>query len=408
MGRSALIMVMGFSLLYFIHAQNYYSVNVDAFRNAMAYYDSTAIHEIAVAGANLACTEIYRAPNWRTGFSNIAYNGGTFTVTAANISGTQRVQIVSTATLGGRHYSVVVVIQPSVFCKFAYWGTGSSGGGGTVRWETGDTITGPMHTNGLLRTTGAPTFQGKTTSKNGIDSINVSPRGPQFNAPFDWGYDIPLNASSLGKLDSIAMAGGKRLQSTADSSLYLKFNANGTVTFKHRFTGPETTKTLAQFAPNGVISIDKGNLYVQGTVNGQVTILANKSSGSRGGTVYITGDLTYATDPRSDTSQHSMLGIVAHNDVIVRNNNAASFTVMGSIYSANTGLEVEDLDTRQAGTLTLVGGLIAPVLNATSNGRTGWQRRGYNLSIQYDERFMNGSPPYFPTTGSYEILSWYE
>jgi hypothetical protein len=295
-----------------------------------------------------------------------------------------------------------------VFSKYAYWGTGVTGGGGNVYWETGDTVTGPMHTNGTLRTTGAPVFQGKTTSKNGIDSINVSPKGPQFSAPFDWGYDIPMLASSLGKLDTVALTGGKRLSSTADSALYLKFNANGTVTFRHTFAGVETTKTLALFAPNGVISIDKGNLYVQGTVNGQVTILANKSSGTRGGNVYVTGNLTYATDPRFDSSQHSMLGIVAQNDVIIRDNGATSFTVMGSIYASADGLQVENLTTRPAGTLTIVGGLIATDLYSTSNGGTGASRRGYNLSIQYDTRFMAGSPPYFPTTGSYEILSWYE
>jgi hypothetical protein len=295
-----------------------------------------------------------------------------------------------------------------VFSKYAYWGTGVTGGGGNVYWETGDTVTGPMHTNGTLRTTGAPVFQGKTTSKNGIDSINVSPKGPQFSAPFDWGYDIPMSASSLGKLDSTALSGGKRLKSKADSSLYLKFNADGSVTFRHTFAGVETTKTLAIFAPNGVISIDSGNIYVQGTVNGQVTILANKSSGTRGGNVYVTGNLTYATDPRSDSSQHSMLGIVAQNDVIIRDNGATSFTVMGSIYAAADGLQVENLTTRPAGTLTIVGGLIATDLYSTSNGGTGAARRGYNLSIQYDTRFMAGSPPYFPTTGSYEILSWYE
>jgi hypothetical protein len=412
MGRSALLLVAGFSFLFFVQAQNYYTVNTAAFGNAMSYYDSTVIHEIAVAGANMACTEIYKAPNWRSGITSTSYNGGVFTVRVDSIPSTNRIQITSLATYNNSTYAVVIVVQPSVFSKYAYWGTGVSSGGGNVYWATGDTITGPMHTNGTLRTLNSPVFMGKTTSKNGIDSTSAgytNGKGPKFSAPFDWGYDIPLVASSLGKLDSIAIAGGKRVSSTADSSLYLKFNANGTVSYRHTYAGAETTKTLSAFASNGVISIDKGDLYVQGTVAGNVTILANNSSGSRGGKVYITGNLTYATDPRTDSSQHYMLGIVGQNDIIIRNNNAAAFTVMGSMYSATTGLVVESLSSRAKGTLTIVGGLIGPILNATATYNSdGTVKNGYSLSLQYDERFMAGSPPSFPATGNWEILSWYE
>jgi hypothetical protein len=28
--------------------------------------------------------------------------------------------------------------------------------------------------------------------------------------------------------------------------------------------------------------------------------------------------------------------------------------------------------------------------------------------VYYDERFRTTAPPYFPTTGAYEILAWYE
>ncbi|HLP14882.1 MAG TPA: hypothetical protein VK470_01415 [Bacteroidota bacterium] len=409
MGKSALILVMGFSFLFFLQGQNYYTANTEAFRNAMSYYDSTAIHEIALAGANMACTEVYREPSWRTGFSNISYNGGVFNVTAVNTGSSQRVQITSTATLNEQNYSIAIVIGPRSFSQYAYWGTGVSGGGGQVYWETGDTVTGPMHTQGTLRTTGAPTFLGRTTALNGINSINTSPSGPVFGSSFQSGLSIPLVSGSLGKLDSTATANGYRLNATGGANLYIVFNANGTVTVRQPLaTSTPITQPLSTFAPNGVISINNGNIYVEGTVNGQVTILANKSSGTVGGTVNITGNLTYASDPRTDPTQTSMLGIVAQNDIVIRDNSATQFTVMGSIYSATTGLVVQNLSTRPAGNLTLVGGLIGPILYATSNGGTGSGRRGYNLGIRYDTRFMNDAPPFYPTTGTYQILSWYE
>jgi hypothetical protein len=407
MGRSALLLVAGFSFLFFLQGQNYYTVTTEAFRNAMAYHDSTVIHEIGVAGANMACTEIYKSPNWRSGFSNISYNGGSFSVVVDSIPSTPRLRITSTATYGSTHYSVVVVIQPSVFSKYAYWG---SGGSGDAMWETGDTVTGPMHTNGTLKTTGSPVFMGKTTSKNGIDSsyAYVTGKGPKFAAPFEWGYDIPMNVSSLNKLDSTAAASGRRFAAASDANVYLRFNSDGTITWKRSPAGVESTKTLAAFTSNGTISVDKGNLWVSGIVNGAVTILANRSSGSVGGKVYITDDLKYATDPRSDSSQHSMLGVVSYDSIVVKNNAATSFTVMGSFYSYTKGLAVEALTSRPPGTLTVVGGMIVNALYATSNGQTGSNRHGYNLSLQYDERFMVGSPPFFPATGNWEILSWYE
>ncbi len=410
MGRAALLLVAGFSFLFFLQGTNYYHANTAAFSNAMAYYDSTVIHEIGVAGANMACTEIYKAPNWRTGFKDISYNGGTFSDTVMNVPSTDHLKIVCTAKYGASTYQVVVVIRPSVFSKYAYWGSGV--GGGNAYWETGDTVTGPMHTNATMRTTGAPVFKGKTTSKNGLDSINYSPKGPQFTAPFDWGYDIPMNVSSLNKLDSTAKSSGRRFAAASDANVYLRFNADGTVTWKRTSAAwggaTDSTAPLSTFTSNGTISVDKGDLWLEGTVNGQVTVLANRSSGSVGGTVHIVNGVRYTTDPRSDTSQHSMLGIVAHQKVIVEDNNATQFTVMASVYSFQKGLEVENLSSRAAGTLTLVGGMIVNELYATSNGGVGAARRGYNLSLQYDERFMNASPPFFPATGNWEILSWYE
>jgi hypothetical protein len=33
---------------------------------------------------------------------------------------------------------------------------------------------------------------------------------------------------------------------------------------------------------------------------------------------------------------------------------------------------------------------------------------GFRKNYRYDERLMIDSPPLYPTTGSYEVLSWYE
>ena len=61
-----------------------------------------------------------------------------------------------------------------------------------------------------------------------------------------------------------------------------------------------------------------------------------------------------------------------------------------------------------AGVLSIFGGMMVEKLYATSNGASGSARKGYNLSLHFDERFSNDSPDNFPSTGCYEILSWFE
>jgi hypothetical protein len=103
-----------------------------------------------------------------------------------------------------------------------------------------------------------------------------------------------------------------------------------------------------------------------------------------------------------------MLGIISKGDIQIQDNNATSFNVMASMYSEGCGMSVEHGSSRPPGTLTVVGGLIVKNLYATSNGASGSARKGYNLSLQYGQRFLTDNPPNFPTTGNYEILSWLE
>jgi hypothetical protein len=62
------------------------------------------------------------------------------------------------------------------------------------------------------------------------------------------------------------------------------------------------------------------------------------------------------------------------------------------------------------GDLKVFGGIIqnyrGPV--GTFSGTTGAKLSGYSKAYQYDTRLRNTSPPYFPTTGRYELVSWDE
>ncbi len=399
MGRSAIFLVMGLTLVFLMTGRNLSSVSTEAFKNAIGYYESTSNHNIAEAGANFACNQIFLVGKWTTGYSNIPFAGGTFSVTSTPVG--TNLQVVSTATYDGKTYSIKILLQPSNFAKFAFWG---GSGASAAAWETGDTVTGPMHVEGTLKTYGEPVFQGKVTTKTGLTKSG-SPATPQFNGGYETGVSVPLPTTAFSTLDSVASHGGYKQVGT---DLYLTFLNNGKVTWKTSPTGVATTVDLTAFAPNGIIEVDKANIYVQGTVKGRASIVANKSSGSSGGQVFIQNDLVYNSDPRTDLSSTDMLGIISKGDIQIKDNGATSFNVMASMYSEGGGMSVENGTSRPPGTLTVVGGMIVKNLYATSNGASGSARKGYNLSLQYDTRFLSDNPPQFPATAMYEILSWLE
>ncbi|MFA6469802.1 MAG: hypothetical protein WCW35_12945 [Bacteroidota bacterium] len=401
MGRTSIYMVMGFSIIMIMGGKTMSTVGVQALDNSLSYYENTQRYALAVSAANLVCSKVWETPAWTDGFTDVSYNGGTFSATVTSL-GDGRKQITATASFGGTSQSVTITMKPSSFSKFAYYGGTSAS---AAAWETGDTIGGPSHTQGKLKTFGSPVFLGKATSLTGITKSG-SPKTPQFMGGFESGVSISMpDNTSYNNIITAATENGRLI---TGGNLYLKFNSNGTVSWRTNTSDPYITEPITSYAPNGVIAMDKGSLYVEGTVDGRVTLASLRSSGSSGGTVTVTNSLVMNADPRTDESSDDMLGIVSYGDITIADNSATQFDVQGTLYSYSGGLAVEHGTSRPAGTLSIYGGMMVEKLYATSNGASGSARKGYNLSLHFDERFANDSPDYFPATGKYEILSWFE
>ena len=409
MGRVSILLVIGTSFMFLFVNKNLNDVGVEALNNAINYYENTMRYSIAVAGANFSCSEIFRAPNWRTGYSNITFNGGKFSVVVTDLGVSNRVQIVSTATYEGVVQTVTVVLQPSYFSKFGYYGGTHAS---SAAWETGDTVAGPNHTQGTLYTNGSPVFLGKTTSKTGLNKSG-SPATPQFIGGYETGVNIPM-PNNYNNIDSAAVAAGHKY---TGGNLYLHFTGDGNVKVIYSGTAltypinwtPVAAVAVSTLAPNGVVNVLNGNLFVEGAVNGRVTLAATRSSsGGSNGNVTIMNDLTLADNPLANPNSDDLVGLVSYGDITVRDNSATSFKVQGSLYSYTGGFAVENYNSRPSGVLSLLGGFIVDALYATSNGGSGTSRRGYNLSVNYDVRLAATAPPAFPATGNYEIVSWLE
>jgi len=183
---------------------------------------------------------------------------------------------------------------------------------------------------------------------------------------------------------------------------------------------------LSTLAPNGVIYVNKGNLYIKGTVNGRCTIVANQGSVSSAGNVYLEDDIVYhdaitatgnpPTDPREFPNSYKvngsdMLGIVATNYIEIVDNtaNRSDINIHAALFSYSLGIRAAStLLSSVHGAINIVGGLSENTAQVTGVGTSSGITGGYNERIYFDQRFRTDAPPYYPTTGQQTVISWYE
>jgi len=404
-GKALLFVIMGFSLTFLIIGSNYNRLSTNAVSNMSDYATRQISHNIAVAGANLACNAIFLAPTWMDGYSDLSFQGGTIDVTVSVVdAGLNIRRVVSISSLGALHDTVIITFQPSRFSKFAYYSVSE---GGTIYWSTGDTVKGPLHTQDYLRVNGRPIFWGKATTKLGLIKKNSSD-SPQFLGGYQSGVDLPINTAAANNLETFADVGGEKI--TGHDTVYMTFITDS-VKIKYTWKGAVTTSRLSVLAPNGVIYVKNGTARLQGTIQGQYTIGCGTTS-SKGGSIYLDGDLVYKTNPVTNPSSTDILGIVAQKNIWLTDNaanNSGGIKLNGSYYAQTGSFGAENYSTRPiAGVIDLTGGIIQATRGAvgTLSGTT--INHGFNKSYKYDTRMMFSSPPNFPNTGSYEIISWYE
>jgi len=187
-----------------------------------------------------------------------------------------------------------------------------------------------------------------------------------------------------------------------------------------------TTSTTYQGTPNGVLYSTGNITSLQGTLadnyvkNQQVlqrngwTIATDVNAGKD---ITLTGNLVYNTQPdasKSATDPHNLnaatLGLVA-DDVVLSTSCPNDVTIDGVIMAggANTtggSFYYSDWNGGKRDILTLLGGIIqkkrGPV--GTINGTA--LVSGYKKNYNYDPRMVNNPPPFYPTTGQYDVISW--
>jgi hypothetical protein len=443
-GKGSLILIIGFTLIFMVMGYFWGGIATRSVDNHVSYYKNTIAHNIAVTGANLSLHEVLKDSSWNAGISNRDFEYGKINVTVTDsLADTVKI-IKSVGTFMGVDAVVKIKLNLSSFAKYAWWIAAVSTKSKNKRtWVTGDTVWGGFHSDQFLNIDGDPVFYGRVSTEKGVSMTPGS--DPQFlgglvtGVHVEWNKNIQLTTQAAAA-DAGVLAGGTC--KFADVDLWLTFNSNGTVTYRSaQNAGNDSTKyppsnilPLTTMAPTGIIYLDKGDVYLSGTLYGQVTVVSDQSSGFGGGNVYFTGDMVYDTPAMlpdgnggyyPNDASTDLMGIITTNNVIISSKNSANnlggyhnnieskdLQIDAGVMSLRGGFELEDLNPTYMNTLTgkiyLTGSMIAGKEEQVANYNNDLLLGGYGRHIVFDERFLAKPPLWFPYSDGYEIISWLE
>jgi hypothetical protein len=312
-----------------------------------------------------------------------------------------------------------------------------------VWFGSGLTVHGKVMSNGGIRmdgindstiqssqqtyTCGNETGCSPSTTKNGVWGAG----GPSSL----WSFPQPatdFNSLSVdfNSLKTQAQTNGVYLGASGYYGYHLVFNSNGTVTITkvktatnqkgwsvenncenlYQLISQETsvgTYTLSQKP----IIFAEDNLWLDGIVNGKATIIAAKFPlNINFMNIWIDNNLTYLAK-----DGHSQLGVFAQNNIYMSYNIPTNLEIDAALLASAGRIIRHDYNYSGCSTyanavrnkLTIYGSIISnqkSYWNYGTNPDSGFVTR----DITYDTNLYFQPPPYFPSQGEYEFISWEE
>lgn len=145
------------------------------------------------------------------------------------------------------------------------------------------------------------------------------------------------------------------------------------------------------------------------------TIATNVNAGKN---ITVTGPIRYRSAPNpslpiSDVVnlRPGTLGLVGRNVIVASTAPTAmeidAVILAGSSTTSDGSFYVQNYNTKTpTGTLKVVGGIIQKARGPVGTMSNGVIQTGYAKDYYYDPRLADYPPPYFPTTGNYDRVSW--
>lgn len=305
-------------------------------------------------------------------------------------------------------------------------------------------------------------FSGQVQSNNGIrfDVIGNAPISsakatytcpswqncPTGTMPGVWGsgnsalWQFPVPAidfsaftSNLANMKSLAENGGIYLPPSNAQGYSFVFNSNGTVSVykvtsllsnpigysydvnmvygqRSQYTD-YNNRTLQYTVPlpsNGIIYAED-NVWIEGTVNGRVTVAAAQLpyNPSTAPTIYIPNNIVYSAKDGT-----SVLGIIGQKDIVPTYRAPNNLEVDATVISQNSSFQFYYYNGNIKNNLNIYGAIIefgwwfdnfVWTSGINNNVIAGYANSYYN----YDSNLLYGPPPSFPLSSSgYELISW--
>ena len=395
-----------------------------------------------------------------------SYTGSPFTATEAQ-------------TRCAKHYYGGIGLQRDVAGRVDYSGDSDSYGKycTDINFISADSINGPLHSNDAFLVCGSPHFNGETsTSWSGQSGLRYrknsgcSPNSPIFANAGDPRLLAPLTMppsnSALEAETNVGVGGCLYTGPTR-----IKLNSNGTMTVKSPFSKqtnntPCPTNGVGALPSNGVIFVQNvpslsgdpnytngcpysvsgrthplglprssdittygcrdGDVFLEGTLDGQLTIAADNN-------IVATWHTSYAGGLGGD----DLLGLIANNYVEIyhpvsctsggsssscnldanfptetnRNAKFTNATLQAAILSVNHSFRVQRHGAgAPLGTLNIDGAIAQRFRGAVGTNSGGSVASGFAKDYVYDQRLKYLSPPKFldPVASQWGIATWAE
>jgi hypothetical protein len=273
-----------------------------------------------------------------------------------------------------------------------------------IYFKSGETFNGLVHVNTALYFVGNPEFFGD------LESASTTVVGSTNACIFHRGLQLGVPADTLVNVNFDAMKNVATLVTTGQTTLVFQ-GTNMLVTNTARGW---TNRSLAT-PTNGVIyavtaGSTNGDVSVWGQVDGRVTIVSDRD-------ISVVSNLTYASDPATNSACNDATGLIARRDVIV----PLSFPNNGMIYAhilatgaltptvdTDGSFGVQNYTTRPpSGFLTVYGGIAQEYRGAVGTFSGATLISGFNKNYTFDQRFAMDPPPeYPPVSDRYAWSAW--
>ncbi len=335
--------------------------------------------------------------------------------------------------------------KPS-FAKYLFLSNASSWYG------SGITVNGNIHSNNGIRMDGVNTGIVESSQTNYMCGLETGCQPPN-REPGVWGagpnynlWQFPVTAVDFNSVSvdfanmkTAAQTSGLYLAPSNKSGYHIIFSSNGTFLVKKVIT---TDYVYSYLPPGGGLGSNgaggcrkryeliknettvgtynvssapiifaEDQLWVEGVVKGRTTVVAaGFPVQSSTLDIWISNSITY---PALDGT--NVLGLIAQNDIIFTRDVANDFVIDGILLAQGGQIIRADYASWCQGastnavrnSLTITGAILSNMKsfwNYNSPPESGFITR----TINYDSNVLYAPPPYFPTSSSYQFISWSE